>query len=216
MNKRKMLFFIIILLIVIIIIISMTLIVLRKGTKPISVQDPSYTDDELQAQEISQVKDNNLFYTIESCVQKYQTYLNLNYEIQIDELNMPSIAAVYGISTEEQKIEALINLLDKEYIKENKINSKNIFNYLPKSFDDLEVKAVKINKLKSSSIYVDSYAAMVELINPKGKENKIFIVKLDKKNSTFCLNPIEKFKNNDLEKIQITNETKQIEKNNNN
>ena len=65
-----------------------------------------YVKENVKEQKISRVKNNNLFYTIENCLQKYETYLTLNYEQQVDELNMPSIAAIYNISSKEEKTEA--------------------------------------------------------------------------------------------------------------
>ena len=57
-----------------------------------------------EIQEFSErVKEHNEFSTVENCINKYENYINLNYNEQVDELNYPSLAAMYNISTEEEK-----------------------------------------------------------------------------------------------------------------
>ena len=65
------------------------------------------------------VSDYNLFYTMQMCLQKYETILNLNYEEQRDEIGQPTIAATYGIETLEEKSTAILDLLDEDYINQN-------------------------------------------------------------------------------------------------
>lgn len=219
MNRNKLLLVIIFIISIIIILIS-TLIVLQKNgddkQEVIYEEEESSMEELVSKQKISRVKNNNLFYTLESCLQKYITYLYLNYEEQLDELNMPTIAAIYGISTEEQKIKALINLLDKDYINENNINENNLFKYLPESLYEAEVKAIKINKLIDDNAYVEAYTAEVEINNKEKKYNQFFQIKIDNKYNTFCVMPIDKSNYGDLDEINLINRTRQIEKNDNN
>ena len=101
MKKNK----IILLIVIMLIIISINIIYLIMLLKTDNMLDSEYeyTEENLKEQKISRVRNNNLFYTIENCLQKYETYLTLNYEKQLYEFNMPSIASVYKISNEEKK-----------------------------------------------------------------------------------------------------------------
>lgn len=215
MKKNKILIVIMVMLIIIIVAIMSLIKVLQKSII-IDEEEFEYTEEILNEQEISRVKNNDLFYTIENCLQKYESYLNLNYEKQVDELNMPSIAALYNISTEEEKAKALMNLLDKEYISENKINSQNILEILNNSFDEVNVKAIKINKLIDDNAVVEAYTILAKIDNGTNASNKMFIIKIDNSNSAFCVTPIDDGKYKDIDQIEFINRTKQIEKNDNN
>ena len=115
---------IILLSIVAIFLICLILILLSNNKKSIEIkkENEETKEDGNNNKEIQLVLDNSEFYTIENCVKKYEAYVNLNYEEQVTELNMPSLAATYKITDQDEKDEAILNLLDKEYCDKNNIN----------------------------------------------------------------------------------------------
>lgn len=213
MNKKVIAFilFLIIILLIFAVIIFCQIKISQNG----SVNEIEYTEEILNSQEVSSVKNNNLFYTIESCIQKYETYLNLDYTELVDEFNMPSIAAVYGIDNEEKKINAIMSTLDKDYISENSINTTNIFQFVNSSVEGMEVRALEINKLIDDNENVEAYVVNAELINEDNdaRTTEMFITKIDNKNMTFSIYPLNKSEYNNINDVKIINRTKTIEKN---
>ena len=104
---------IILLSIVAIFLICLILILLSNNKKSIEIkkENEETKEDGNNNKEIQLVLDNSEFYTIENCVKKYEAYVNLNYEEQVTELNMPSLAATYFLSCHQTLL--LYNLLQK-------------------------------------------------------------------------------------------------------
>ncbi len=165
---------------------------------------------------VQTVKDSALFYTIENCIKKYEGYVNTNYEKQVDERNLPSLAASYGFSTQEDKNSAIMNFLDQDYIKENNINKNNLNNFIEETNnEDIIVTALKINKLESDNSEVNSYSVYAKKSDGDNEKNIYYIIKLDESNEAFCIYPLNKnYKN--IDEINVKNQTKNIEKNNQN
>ena len=143
--------------------------------------------------------------------------MNINYEKQVNDLNQPSIASVYGIDSQEEKNTAILNLLDTEYINKYNVNIDNLITQLGQYTNEIEVKVNRINKLKSDNNQVNAYSVYAEIVNTDNQEKtyELFIVKLDNVNSTFSVYPLDG-EYESLDEITITNTTKYIERNNNN
>ncbi len=215
MNKKRFTAIVILLLIILVILI-IAVIYLRSTSENIVIEEEEivYTEEILNSQEISRVENNNLFYTLESCIQKYETILYLDYTEQLDEYNMPTIASAYGISDREGKIEAIISLLDADYISENGINSTNLFDYLPEDTGEITVEAVKMNKLIDDNADVEAYTVEANLIDENDNSiTEFFVLKIDNKNTTFAVTPINTSEYSDLDEIEFINTTKEIEPN---
>lgn len=116
------------------------------------------------------VKNYNDFYTVNSCVYRYLTYLQSN----------PN---------------ALLKVLDDNYIKANNINENNIYNYLTKYEGNLSFSSKKMYEEKISSniykYYVYGYVEKDIMDSFPEKQEAYFIVKLDKKNNIFTIEPYD-------------------------
>ena len=215
MNKKTIMSIIAVLVIfVIIIIISLILLNLENGEN----EKPSNEKEIIQTEQISQVKDNNLFFTIENCLAKYKYILNLNYEEQFDDLNMPTLAYEYGIQTEEQKKQAVINTLDKQYLEENNININNIYDFLDESTEEIEVEAIKINNIldNNSKIKIYTIYAKIKYLEQNKETFEFNIIKVDESQEAFSVYPLKDGEYENLDDIKINNNIEKIDKNNNN
>lgn len=175
-------------------------------------------ENNITQENTEKITDYNTFYTIETCIQKYETLLHLDYEKQLNELNQPSIAAMYGIDSETGKANALLELLDIEYINEDDINVDNIFSILGQYKDNVEVKVLEINKLDSSNSRISAYSVYVQVTSEDKVEkvNKLYIIRLDNVNNTFSIYPINDQVFKSIDEINVTNKVELIEKKQNN
>ena len=207
---------IILLSIVAIFLICLILILLSNNKKSIEIkkENEETKEDGNNNKEIQLVLDNSEFYTIENCVKKYEAYVNLNYEEQVTELNMPSLAATYKITNQDEKDEAILNLLDKEYCDNNDIDKNNISKNIEETTnEEIIVSANKMNKLISESKNVAIYAVYAIKENNKNKQEQYYVVKIDNSNGCFAIIPLDNTKYKSLEEIDIKNTTRSIEKN---
>ena len=215
--KKKVVIVIVLLLILLIIIGMIIVFKIHKLSTNKNIINELETNTVID-ESIETVSDYNLFYTIETLIQKYETFLHLNYEQQLNELNQPSVAAIYGITTQEEKSNAIINLLDSEFIKEYNINTGNVIEILGQYTNEVEVKILEMNTQKSSNEKVSAYSVSAEITNIDNKEkiSAMFIVKLDNINTTFSIYPIINNEYSNLDEINIENNIEKIEKNINN
>lgn len=219
MTNIKKLKKIIIIIFVLVFIIGILLIFLsNRVNNDEEEQGHVHAEEDLDNQNIERVKDDAIFYTIEDCIEQYEVFASLDYTKQVDELNYPSVAAVYNINNEQEKKDAIISLLDKEYINKNKIDENNLYEFIKEDKqDNIDIKALKINKLVDSDLEVQAYSAYIqkEYSQNKNIEYKYYIVKIDKSEEVFCIYPLD---NNykDIDEIKINNNTTNIEKNDRN
>lgn len=203
--------------IIAIFIISLIMILLSNSNKKsseIETGNKETKEENNINREIQLVLDNSEFYTVENCIKKYEAYLNLNYEEQVTELNMPSLAATYKITNQEEKEEAILNLLDKEYCDDNNVNKNNISKNIEETTnEEIIVSANKMNKLISESKNVAIYAVYAIKENNKNKQEQYYVVKIDNSNGCFAITPLDNTKYKSLEEINIKNTTESIEKN---
>ena len=102
MTNIKKLKKIIIIVFILIFIIGVLLIFLNNNANNNEEeQGHIHAEEKLDDQNIERVRDNAIFYTIEDCIEQYEIFTSIDYTKQVDELNYPSIAAVYNINNEQ-------------------------------------------------------------------------------------------------------------------
>lgn len=170
--------------------------------------------------EIQEVTSQTMFYTVQNAIQKYLSYthLNINEEVESETNQNQTLAEIYGISTEEEKKQAIIDLLDIDFIEKNNINLNNINKFIDISTNKIEKCSIK--KLYTlENIEIQPYVANVEiqLEDENGeiiiKESK-YIITLDTYNSIFMVEPINEEIN--IEEVKLNRERESIETNSRN
>lgn len=147
---------------------------------------------------------DNVFFTIENCVQTYYKYIYSQYE----GTNFDTM--VEGISNEEEKKNAILSVLDTNYISENNINADNVLN-LGEGINNY-VKFAGTDYKVVSGQRIDTYAIVGKLYeNMKEISSNGFIVRLDKENLAFSIEPVQV---DNINEIQITTNEIPIEANN--
>lgn len=117
------------------------------------------------------VTDQNKFFEVSSCIDKYITY------------------------SQNDDYDNLINIISSEYIKENNISQDNIFNYIKKfDFNDVFSSRKMYYQQLDKSIYkyyvYGTYRQ--ELMDSVGQsQNYYFIVYLYTNNMTFSIEPYD-------------------------
>ena len=147
---------------------------------------------------------DNVFFTVENCVQTYYKYIYSQYE----GTNFDTM--VEGISNEEEKKNAILSVLDTTYISENNINTDNVLN-LGEGINHY-VKFAGTDYKVVSGQRIDTYAIVGKLYeNMKEISSNGFIVRHDKENLTFS---IEQVQVDNIDEIQISTNETPIEVNN--
>ena len=134
------------------------------------------------------VKNYNMFYTIEKCINQYYNSLNTNNSAYFvyDESENNYVQVV----SDEDIAENTISLLDTTYINNNNINNSNLYNYINKLDTSLIYTTLKMNYFKNNNI--ESYIAYGFLSNSNDNlvSYNYIIVNIDKENSTFSVIPV--------------------------
>lgn len=210
--NRKVLMGVIIIAIVLLVILGAVLVwQINNISTEENVNDVS-TNEVEEEYVPSNVSDYNLFYTMQMCLQKYETILNLNYEEQRDEIGQPTIAAVYGIETLEEKSTAILDLLDEDYINQNNINTANVISTLQGETQEVNVTVLEMRQLTGDErVNVYSVYANIESKENNETTNEYFIVKMDTTNETFSIYPLNNQEYVNIDEIQYNNATTQIE-----
>ena len=219
MSKNKKI--VILILIIVITMISIGVIwQVRDGKEQKNSTENMNNTNEIEVtneEKIELVTDNALFYTIENCITKYEAYLNLDYKKQVDELNYPSLAAIYQISTLEEKNQALLDFLDKDYITSNQIDESNINEYIEETEnEEMNITALKMNKLVNTAKGTNAYSVYAQKDNGNEKVDAFYIIKIDENSQAFSIVPIANGEYQDINEIDVKNSTTSIEKNSRN
>lgn len=117
------------------------------------------------------LNDYSRFFTIDSCVYKYITYVS------------------------NSKTEDILKVLDSNYVRDNNINSTNLYNYegtLEGSYT-FKTKKIYYEILNNNYIryYVYGYLIQDSLDSIGKKEDYYVIVNLDSKNQLFSITPYD-------------------------
>ena len=119
--------------------------------------------------EIEKVKDRNIFYTVNSAVDKY----------------------LYNLY--EEKNDILFSYLDKEYIQENNITKNNVLQKIGKldEYKTFTVKEMYEQKITDNIIQYFAYGVIKgELEEGRPEEEDFYIsIKIDNKSNTFSVLP---------------------------
>lgn len=211
--KRKIIKTLIIVLIFIMCILLISYFVLIKDVLKIENGDSPATDTtpmEIE-KDIKEVTTRNTYYVIKNISKKYFEYIK---EYNTDTYYSKLEGTITVTEEDKQAIyKTIYELFDSEYIKDNNISEKNIKQIIIsyKGADDLE-----INKIYSKD--VDNNTTMfwvdISLTNEHKKIdiNKVIVGRLDRKNGSFGILPIEISKDQIQQNI-IEVSTKEIEKN---
>lgn len=117
------------------------------------------------------LNDYSRFFTIDSCVYKYITYVS------------------------NSKTEDILKVLDSDYVRDNNINSSNLYNYVGTLKGNYTFKTKKIyyEVLNNNYIryYVYGYLIQDSLDSIGDKQDYYFIVNLDTKNQLFSISPYD-------------------------
>lgn len=206
---------IMIIIVVMIIILIATLILIKNVDRKEELEKENYNDDTLLSTTVKtmDVSDRTYYSTVLSCINQYLATINKNNSSYFGEDNDGNL--VLTISEEEinQKI---YNLLSKEYIEKNNITIKNIKNYINNITEDVLFVPIKMKVRDNGAIGKYLVYGLLEKAKDNSFMNEVyFMVILDSENMTYSIEPILE-QITDIEKIQIENSGKSIEKNDEN
>lgn len=162
------------------------------------------------------VEDKDIFYQVEDCIELYYKYLDIN--DYVEEEYFPGMELPFaqqkGIKSEEDKNNAIRELLDNKYIENNKIDKNNVSGFVNAiDLDKYFYKALKqkiATGVDASTIYVEG-----EILDNNTYERVsqvYYIVYIDYNTSAFTIYPLE----NASEDIEDYIDDRTIERNNNN
>ena len=116
------------------------------------------------------VKDYSRFFTVNSCIYRYFTYLS------------------------NKDVDSLLKVLNEDYIKKNNIDSNNLFDFVPNLDDNYSFTSTKMYSSKISDnyfeYYVYGYTTKDGYEIDLEKKYYYFRVDFDQENTTFSIMPI--------------------------
>ena len=143
----------------------------------------------------------DIFFTVESCIQTYYKYIYSEYE----GTNFDTM--VEGITNEEDKKKAILSVLDSDYTKNNDINTNNVLS-LGENIKTY-VKYAGTDYKWVTGGRIDTYAMVGKLYeNMKEIATQAYVVRIDKINKTFSVTPQQE---NNIEQIEINSNEIPIE-----
>jgi len=185
---------ILIILFIIIVILILLIIFLLKNQKN-DVNNVIVEDDSNEfGEEVILEEDNNgytdvsdagTFFSVVDVVKRYEKLCKLNIEYASSEVYINEDEYLLDIKNEEDRKNAIYNLLDKQYVKKNKITTANIDKYVY-NIDTDTILLPKRMKVKYGT-KVNTYIYEAYLIKDKDVQNKYFIVRTNNANQTFSL-----------------------------
>ncbi len=201
--------------IIIIICLVVTLIVLNRKEEKKLYEEKNDVNRATYVPRIDEeVKIPSVYYTIENIMKKYFTYVYLNYneQEQMDpNVKVGTLAENYNIFNKEDKEEALIKLLDFNYIEENEIDKNNVKNFIEineKGMEKCEAKEMIEREAKT----IKTYGVRMEVQQEDEKKDGFYIVTLDFANKTFMVKPMVNCKSiNDID-LSFVEEVSEIPK----
>lgn len=209
----KIIKFSIIILVIVVIIFLVILIINKNSQKNEAIRDYE-AEDEIgieKNENISYVDSPTMFYTVQNIIQKYLSYVHLDYDKTEEEdiqIKVGTLAQLYGITNEKEKREAIFATLDTDYINKNKITVNNLSNYI--EIDRSEVKNCKVIEMKViKNDQFQVYGVHVKV----DKKDEYYKVMLDEYNSTWKIQPITNCNNINEIQLNINDDISQIENN---
>lgn len=204
----KMIKKIILIVVIILVIIILCMVLLNHTEKQEISKENFQTDTEIvYTNEIKKVTQETMFYTVESCINKYYGYISQNkYNDEPTDVDNEFTEEDLQIS-EQLRLTALYHLLNKQYISENSITEDNVERFIKEYDEAVKFTANTMNVLENENISVYAVYGQVENYYTSEKiEDVYFIVELDEKINTFSIEPIEDVNSIDDIKLEIINE----------
>mgnify|MGYP004507802081 CR=1 FL=1 len=213
MKKKIIIFFIIVF---IILIIGITIVIKYLQDNPEVILEQKGEAGEIidyENQEVQKVTDFGKFYTVINCVNTYIDKININNSSYYgtDENDNYTI-----IVSNENINKNIYDLLSKDYINDKGITIENLKN----KTDTIEQKAIfvplKMNVIINNVIEKYVVYGFTTDINSNFIKEMYLYINLDITNKTFSIEPIENKEIKSIDEIEIINNNKSIEKNDNN
>ena len=169
------------------------------------------------------VTDHSTFFSVGDAVQKYLNSISFNLEEISSEpvrgskkLNAATLYAQdQGITDGDSKKEAIYNFLNPEYIAKNDISVSNV---LDKVHNNGKVKFIPLKMYELLGNNKTQYAVygIMQNINGEEQEEAYFVVSVDKRNTSFCITPVNFEEYQDVNEIPLEGKDENIELNKNN
>ena len=187
----------IILFIIVVVLILFIIFLLKKQSQDVNtngVDDSNEFGEEVVLEEdnkgYTDVSDAGTFFSVVDVVKRYEKLYKLNIEYASPEVYINEDEYLLDIKNEEDRKNAIYNLLDKQYVKKNAITTSNIDKYVY-NIDIDTIVLPKRMKVKYGT-ECNTYIYEVYLIKDKDVQNKYFIVRTNNSSQTFSLEFINK------------------------
>lgn len=212
MKKKNKILMIITILILIIVIVTTIIIINYRKSKYGNEYEKNEDESDIKINyEYEKIDNYTLFFTVSNCVQKYFDYISLSLDSNENVSDYKTKQEELGIYTEEEKKQAIYNILDDEYIKNNNINLNDIYNYVDTLNTEAEFIPIEMGMLDGERI---QRFCVNGTINDK---NIYIIVNLDYYNMTYSIEPMLESKYNSINEVKLESKNYEIaEKDNNN
>lgn len=223
-SKLKRIIIIISIILVLIIIIMVAISLFQKEAEwqeEKKILDQGNTPPSSFEKEI--VTDHSTFFSVGDAVQKYLNSISFNLEEISSEpvrgskkLNAATLYAQdQGITDGDSKKEAIFNFLDPKYISDNNISVSNV---LDKVYNNGKVEFIPLKMYELLGNNKTQYAVygIMQNINGDEQEEAYFVVSVDKRNTSFCITPIDFEKYQDVDEIPLDGKDENIGSNKNN
>ena len=190
MNKIKKI--LIILCVIILILIILIYFLLNKQNQENNTIEEDNTNEfgeeivlEKDDNGYDEVSDAGIFFSVINTIEKYEKLCKLNIENASAEVYTNNDEYLLNIKNEDQRNNAIYNLLDKQYIRNNGITTENMKKYLY-NIDIDTILVPKRMKVKYGE-NINTYVYEAYLAKDKKIENKYFIIRINNSNQTFSL-----------------------------
>lgn len=218
---EKILIVLIVLIIIAVIVLSIVLMRSDKQQEEKEISEESESIEYQKDNSIKDVGDEQIYFNVSGCVQKYLNYISIDADKDIEEMSREEILFVQsqGIDNLEAKRKGIYNLLDKTYIQENNITESNVLEKLEYVNDDFNINFVPEKMKYVEGYFVQEYSVQGIIENndnPEDNKEVFYIVTIDKLDTTFSIKPLDSTMYKDIEDINIKKTEERIEKNANN
>lgn len=213
MNKKIIMSIIVILVILIIVILGVIKYLQNNPDTTLEQNGDIGEIVDYENQEIQKVTDFVKFYTVVNCVNTYIDRMdikNSSYYGRDDNNN-------YAIIVSNEDINKNIyDLLDEKYVNDKEITIENLRNKTETCEEKLIFVPLKMNVIINNVIEKYAVYGFLTDINSKFIKEIYLYVNFDISNKTFSIEPIENKEIKSIDDVEIINDNKAIEKNDNN
>lgn len=220
-NIKKIMF---LLLIVIIIIIGILVALLSKLEAEVQEKQQEFSNENGDVAIINEdpqpVKNETMYYTVLNCIQNYidTLILNTQYNAEMTEDEIEALENETGkniITSEEEKANAILSMLNKDYVKKNNLTINSIYNTIkiPSEYTEVNINKMIYKDGETIQVY-GVYATLKDEITENAQnENVYYIVTLDLDKMTYCIETIEASSISDIYDLNLKSNINSIEAN---